>query len=384
MLTLSEEVLREKEARLHKIDKMMSDLGLDAILFTSTSQMSYKVNIKYVANCSLRTRRAFVLKELGREPSLFLPMAGDRETYYNTSWVQTENLYLGNMLPTVVAAVDKLPQQKPRVGWATPGEIPYDIYLALTGTKAEFTDITREFTMLRASKSEYEVALTKLTSDLAVASFEDLVRRIAPGKTEYELVGGAVGFLAERGAEDMLILAQSKKPFASIKAPVNTPLNETDIFVYSAEFAGPGGYWTQLIRPVFMDRGAHPDAFDIWKVALEAERAAVDVMYPGNRVCDIHFAIESVIKKHGMKMSYWAGHGMGSDLGDGVDIGPENDMPIVPNMVLTLQPSVESSTNSLLYGNTFLSMEKGAAFNLTGKHMDTPYFDELLKLAASR
>ena len=374
---LQEGVIKEKDFRMKKIDKMMRDLGLDAILFTSTAQSAYKVLVKYVAATALGTRRAFVFKEPSKEPCLVLPMAGDRKKVLNNSWIDTESLYLGNMLPTVIGFIEKLPQATPRIGWADPGEIPYDIYNALMGTKADFVDVTSAFTMLRSNKSAYEIELTKLASELSIASFEDLIRRIEPGKTEWELVGGAIGFLAERGAGDLLILAQSKKPFAFIKSPLNIPLGETDIFVYSAEFAGPGGYWTQIIRPVFMDKTTHPDAYEIWKVAQEAEKAAVEVARPGKRICDIHYAIESVIKKHGMVMSYWAGHGMGCDLGDGVDISPENDMEIVPNMVLTLQPSVESSTNSLLYGNTFLTKEYGDPINLTGKYMDTPFLDDL-------
>ena len=374
---LHESILKEKAARFGKIDKMMLDLGLDAILFTSTAQPAYQVLVKYVAATTLRTRRAFVFKEPGKEPCLALPMGGDKNKILNNSWIDIKSLYLGNMLPTVLGFIEKLPQRVPRIGWANPGEIPSEISKELEGTKAEFIDVTSAFTMLRANKSDYEIELTQKASDLSIESFEDLVRRIEPGKTEWELVGGAIGFLAERGAEDLLILAQSKKPFAFIKSPLNIPLGETDIFVYSAEFAGPGGYWTQIIRPVFMDRVTHPDAYEIWKVALEAENAAVDVARPGRRICDIHYAIDSVIKKHGMIMSYWAGHGMGCDLGDGIDISPENEMEILPNMVLTLQPSVESSTNSLLYGNTYLTKENGDPVNLTGKYMDTPFFDDL-------
>lgn len=376
-MVLNEELKKEKEIRLKKIDRMISELGLDAIIFTSTSQVAYQVNVKYLANIPLSTRRAIAFKEKGGEPCLLLPMSGDRKTFPNNSWVETDGLYLGNMIPTAISLIEKLPMQKPRIGWASLDEIPYQIYNALIGTKAEFIDITRDYTALRSNKSEYEIAQTKLTSALSIESFEDLIRRMKPGMTEYQLIGGAIGFLAEHGAGDLLILGASKKPFATIKRPSNASLDDNGIFVYSAEFSGPSGYWTQIIRPVFMDRKTYPDAYEIWKVAQEAERAAVEVIHPGNRVCDIHYAIEAVIKKHGMVMSYWAGHGMGCDLGDGVDISPENDMLIVPNMVLTLQPSVNSDTNSLLYGNTFLSTEHGEAINLTGKYMDSPFFEDL-------
>ena len=378
MITLSEELAREKELRLKKIDQMMIDLGLDAVVFTSTSQMSYQMLLKYVTKLTLQTRRAFVMKEVGKEPELFVPMAGDRKTYFNRSWIDIESIYLGNMIPTVIEHIENLPQAKPVIGWAMVEEIPQPIYAALKGTKAEFVDITKEYTKLRSSKSEYEVKLTQLTSDLAVGSFEDAVRRIKPGMTEVELIGGAIGYLSSRGAEDMLILTQSKQPYATIKWPQPVPIRSEDVVVYSAEFGGPGGYWTQLIRPIFMDRISNPDTYEIWKVALEAEQAAAAAAKPGNRVCDVHFAIAKCLEKYGMWMSYWAGHGMGCDLGDGVDIGPNNTMEIVPNMVLTLQPSVESPKSCLLYGNTFLARENGDALNFTGKYMNSPFYEDLI------
>ncbi len=48
-------------------------------------------------------------------------------------------------------------------------------------------------------------------------------------------------------------------------------------------------------------------------------------------------AAEQVVAESGCKTGIWAGHGMGTELDDGVDIGVPNHMKIVPNMVLTLQ-----------------------------------------------
>ncbi len=379
----SEYLVRDKEIRMKKIDKMMEDLNLDAVLFIAPAQMAYQIPVKYVTGITLGTRRAVAFKERGKEPAFVRPMAVKTKVVNKSTQMQgfilPENRYAGDLIEICKEFIGNMPQTTPRIGLNSAGEIPYEIYVALQGTKAEFIDITREFTIVRSNKSENEIALTKITSDLAVASFEEVVRRIKPGKTESELVGGAIGFLAERGAGELLILATSKRPYADIRKPTDIQVGETDIFTYSAEFEGPGGYWTQVIRPIFMDRNSQQDAYEIWKVALEADQAAARVMRPGKRVCDIHFAIEEVLDKHGMYMSYWAGHGMGCDLGDGVDISPENEMEIVPNMVLTLQPSINSDTNSILFGNTFLSTENGDPICLTGKYMDSPYYEDLYK-----
>ena len=99
----------------------------------------------------------------------------------------------------------------------------------------------------------------------------------------------------------------------------------------------------------------------------------------GNRVCDVARAIEDVVAKYGLRMGVWSGHGMGADLGDGVDVGVSNTMEIVPNMILTLHPSVQSDSDGLLYGNTWLATEDGPE-NLTPDYAECCFIDELRTL----
>lgn len=70
---------------------------------------------------------------------------------------------------------------------------------------------------------------------------------------------------------------------------------------------------------------------------------------------------------------------MGHDLGDGVDIGNMNDMEIVPNMILTLHPSVLSDKDGFLFGNTWRATPNGAEL-LTPQYYNEYEIDELKEL----
>jgi hypothetical protein len=54
-------------------------------------------------------------------------------------------------------------------------------------------------------------------------------------------------------------------------------------------------------------------------------------------------------------------------------------MEIVPNMILTLHPSVQSDRDGLLYGNTWVATE-GKPENLTPDYADCCHIDELRAL----
>ena len=90
-------------------------------------------------------------------------------------------------------------------------------------------------------------------------------------------------------------------------------------------------------------------------------------------------AVEKVVAQNGCKTGVWSGHGMGHDLGDGVDIGNMNEMEIVPNMVLTLHPSVLSDKDGFLFGNTWLATPDGAEL-LSPQYYNTHELEELKEL----
>ncbi len=111
----------------------------------------------------------------------------------------------------------------------------------------------------------------------------------------------------------------------------------------------------------------------------EAQPEAVDVklLRPGSGLCDVSDAIEAEAVADGLRTGVWSGHGMGPDLGSAVDIGSSNHMEIVPNMVVTLHPSIVSDSDGLLHGNTFLTTEDDPIC-LTPFYNDLPFLKDLL------
>jgi len=367
-----EEIRTEYRRRVTLVQELMEQNGLDAVLFSSTAQQANQLCVKFFSSYMLSTRRAFIFCARGGEPYLIVPTAGQAFHAQRITWLPWDHVLYGNMMAIVL---EKL-QGHSRVGWYLPQELPYDIYTQLQGTGIDFVDVTEKLTLARAQKSPYEIELTRIASRIAGDSFAHVVRILEPGMTEQELIGAAEGYLRSHGAEDSLVLTRSQKPHAFITRAKAVPIHPEGVFVYSAEIAGPGGYWTQMVRPVFMTRDAHPEAQHILEVGKKAEAAGLTVLRPGYRICDVSNIIEKVVKENGLNTGVWSGHGMGPDLGDAVDIGASNTMEIVPNMIITLHPSIVSDNDGLLYGNTFLTTESDPIC-LTPYFLDSPYLEDL-------
>ncbi len=369
--------IAERDRRVALFNQLMEEENLEGLVFTSTAQQTCQMAVKYATNYPLTTRRDFAWMPKGGMVTLIVPTVGQQFHAKALSWLPEENIVCGDMIAGVKSFIWSLPSDRPRIGIYEPTQIPVSVYRELESTGAEFVDITCKLTEMRAPKSKFELNLLKNASHIAVESFEWVLKNLRPGVTEQELIGGAEGFLRAHGCEDSLVLTRSEKPHTFIARPKNVPVRENGIFVYSCEVAGPGGYWTQLVRPVFMKRGCENEAYDVLQVIHEALSAAEELLKPGYRICDVDAAIAEVVKKRGCSAGVWSGHGMGADLGDGIDIGAPNKMVLKPNMILTLHPSVVGKNDGLLYGNTYQITENGG-INLTPDYYSNCYLEDLL------
>ena len=369
-------VKAEYQRRVKLIQDLMESMDLDAVLMTSIAMPTFQLPVKFFSNYMLSTRRAYIFCGKGEEPYLILPTPGQMYHARKGTWLPPENVMCGDML----GIVEKKLEGHRNVGWYQPDEIPVGVCRRLTAGDINWVDITDAFTKARASKSEYEIELTKQTSRLCADSFAHVLSILRPGVTEEELIGAAEGYLRAHGASDSLVLTRSTKPHTFITRAQPIPIKEDGVFVYSAEVAGRGGYWSQMVRPVFMSEDAQPEARKVLEAGKIAEAEGLKLLRPGYRICDVGERIEATVRKLGYGTGVWCGHGMGPDLGDAVDFGIGNKMDIVPGMVITLHPSITSENDGLLYGNTFLTTE-GDPIKLTDWFNGSPVLADLKKEA---
>ncbi len=374
-----EERAAERERRTALLNELMAETGVDAMICHAANAIAYEADVKFMTDLYPNINRMFSYMKRGGVP---YALVGRVDTHFHALYKsilpEEQVLLRENQVGAIVDFINSLPGERPRIGIPNMGDLPLSFWNRIKDTKAEFVDITAAFVEKKAPKSAYELSLIQYTCDIAIESFEQVVKFIEPGKTELEIIGLAEGFLRSRGALELLVLCRSTEPYPFINRPINKQIGPDDIFVYSCEAAGPYGYWSQIIRPIFMSKKAHQDAYDVLQIVKEALEAGRRKFRPGNTIADVAIAVEDVVAKHNCETGVWSGHGMGIDLGDGISIGRSVKMEIKPNMILTLHPSILRNGNGVLYSDTFVSTE-GEAVNMTEKYTGSPYYEDLIK-----
>jgi len=199
-------------------------------------------------------------------------------------------------------------------------------------------DRTELLPSMRAVKSPAELALMERAIAASVAGYEAVLRFIHPGVTEAQVAEVLTTGFRERGAEP----AYAPVVGSGLNGTVLHYLDndqvvkdgELIVIDYAAAY---GGYASDVTRTFPADGTFTSEQREIYEVVLEANLAGIDAARPGATITDVQNAARAVIAEAGYE-NYFI-HGIGHQLGIEVhDVTP--DGPLVPGMVLTIEPGV--------------------------------------------
>ena len=80
---------------------------------------------------------------------------------------------------------------------------------------------------------------------------------LRPGIDEREVMAEINKLLTLKGVEDTLILTSKGRSFPCFIAPPGPYIfKDGDHYVFSIEISGPGGYWSQIVRPLCLGKAS--------------------------------------------------------------------------------------------------------------------------------
>ena len=206
-------------------------------------------------------------------------------------------------------------------------------------------------------------------SSLVDLAFTEVIKRIKPGKTEWEIVAYMDFVLKSHGVEKSFNII-SQGPKVDAYPPSGRKIAKKGM-VFVEITACYGGYWTQLARAVSLGK-PDKDLLRLHEVSVRAIKEALKYLKPGFKVAKPMSVMEEYVKQSGLDCTPVYGHIVGLDMVEDRP-SPKNETEIVPGMVFIVHPWPLLRESSLLWGETYLT-------TATGNQRLNRVGDELIRL----
>lgn len=356
---------------LAKARKMMEEMRLDCIIATSHDNVFYSSGSD-ISTITMLKRLAAVLIPLDCDPA-FAVHANEQVTARQGTWISDLRVYEGGEwepLKPVRFVADVLKEKG--LAEAKIGIELFDMqalcadHLRELLPSARFVDCQPIFDRLRSVKSVEEL---KLLSDanMATAKAITVAFEIArEGDTEREIAQNMMNLTIEYGADSIAFttLAAGPNIFETHHVPTDYKIKGGDMV--HTDFGGYfKGYMSDISRTAVVGK---PDETQLkaYDVAVQAERAAAEVMQEGAKVIDVHNAVKKLYesKGHPYRRAF-IGHGIGIGCHELPFLGPSHgDWVLEAGMFFEVEPSIIIDHARVHTEDSFI-VSKGPAKNVS-------------------
>lgn len=359
MLLPSERVTKsEMERRYAIVRKKMKEVDLEILLVSGVKFVGSTGYLRYLSNWA----------EPFAGETLFFPAEGTPIFFARTSEraLLVENLLRGMEAVTgstagVVAEYVKKTEKK-KVGICGLKTMLAEYYVELCAALpgVELKDYSTLMDDVRMVKSEEELHWIDQSANLGDMAFSLFSSLVQEGREESEVFLEIEHLVKRLGAENTyFMMATDPRPVAKFMDLAFDHYKKGDLIFFNAEIAGPGGYYTQLVRTLSL---GEPDeeALRAAEVCKKALKVAEEALRPGAMTTDIYRAIVASIESSGFKMGLHPGHSQGLDIFERPLINDSDVVPLQKNMVIVIHPHVQLSQGGGMWmGDMFVITSDG-------------------------
>ncbi len=196
---------------------------------------------------------------------------------------------------------------------------------------------------LRAVKSAEEIECIRSASALAEGALGHMVSLLRAGAVEREIAIEGEYFMRRAGAERVafdVIVASGPRSALPHAETTGREMQVGDLVVIDVG-AEAEGYSSDLTR-TFVIGAASQEQRDIYELVHRAQLAGTAAVGPGVACGEADAAARSIIDEagYGEAFGHGLGHGVGIDVHEGPRLRPDEETPLVPGHVVTVEPGV--------------------------------------------
>ena len=373
--------IAEFKARLKRAQGRMDDADLDAILLTTEPDIRYFTGYLtrfWESPC----RPWFLVLPRAGDPIAVIPSIG--AALMARTWISDIRTWRAPDLDDdgIGLLAETLRALGPRIG--TPSglqshlRMPLDDFgrlnAALPKPIGADAGILRS---LRLVKSDAEIEKIKTACHVATRAFERVPEIARVGQPLAAVFRDFQRLCLEEGADWVPYLAgaAAQGGYGDVISPADErPLTAGDILMLDTGLVHDG-YFCDFDRN-FAIGSPSPDVAAGHSRLIEATYAAFEAARPGKTAADLFHVMDKIVTGGaGGSEAGRYGHGLGMNLTEWPSLIPTDHTPLVPGMVLTLEPGIELAPGrALVHEENIVIRENGAEW------LSQPYGAEMRRI----
>jgi len=215
---------------------------------------------------------------------------------------------------------------------------------------------------MRVLKDPWEVERMQKAADITAMSLTRVMKECEPGKYEFEIEAIIEGTYLEYGSQmpGFNSIVGSGPNSTTLHYEPNDRLMEDGDLLLMDIGAEYGYYTADISRTIPVNGKFTEEQRSIYQLVLEAQKAAIDQMVPGNALSDASDAVKKIITEglyelglitdpdSPWQVTFYTIHGISHYLGlDVHDVGKYHEQSLEPGMVMTIEPGIYFRENAL-------------------------------------
>jgi Xaa-Pro aminopeptidase len=364
--------VQEFENRTLRAQKVMCDLKLDAMIFTTEPNVRYFTGF-FSQFWHSPTRPWFVVVPAEGKPIAVIPEIGAKgmaKTWIDDIFTWSSPKPEDDGISLLANTLNTLPRRHGRIG-ATLGieshlRMPVNNYLLLTTmVSREFVDVSLAVHELRQIKSSAEIAKTREICRITNLGFDKLPDYARVGMSEREICKQFSLDMLQAGADQTPFVIAGSGPdgyYDILMGPTDRRIESGDVLLIDTG-AVWDGYFSDFDR-----NWAFGSASEETKAAYRATYAATTKGFeaaskPGATTTDIYLAMWKVLEENGALGNDIGrvGHGLGMELTERPSNTSTDNTLLKPGMIMTLEPGMTYGPNKImLHEENIVITEEGA------------------------
>ena len=325
------------KVRHKNVRDAMKELQIDGLLLTHSADIAYLTNFSGDDSVALVTDKEF---------HLVTDFRYEEQAQLEAGWLKL-TIRDGKMEDSLAKVIGGVKAKKIgfEANFATVGQID-----ALTRTLkeansgAQLVPLENVMLNIRKVKDDHEIDLVRKSVAIAEEAFNSIRDEIKVGQSENYLAGLLVFELRSRGATNssfpVIVAAASNSSLPHYRpGEVLVQRDQPLLIDWGALYKG---YCSDLTRTLMIGR-VSPRMKQIYKVALEAQLAAIKFLRPGVTTVQADRVARDVIEQAGFGKQF--GHGLGHGIGRDIHEFPTlrktgHEEELRPGMIVTVEPGI--------------------------------------------